>query len=267
MSPDEYQQLAMRTKCPQEHALKLLDRVDYTDAGAQMLHAVLGLTGEAGELAGAIERYAYYQQPLDHTNIKEEIGDALWYLAELCSAFNWTMEEVMGANIKKLKTRFPDKFDYTLVAEENRNRKAEATAVQTDVMKRPPEADDLWQKMQLLAPPGEWESPVIFSSSWLAAKRQQLTDVLYDHFEIDTHQRLCIHNWDPPKKNTAFGCNQCGLSKRRFILFSNKLKFFLDSFADTVEVKRKQLLTVGILPPQADDGVTYVEDNDAKGEE
>lgn len=122
MTPNEYQQLALRTRCPQPTALAQL--VTAPDM-VPLLHSVIGLTGEAGELASAIQKWMYYGKPLDETNVVEEFGDALWYIAEGLEAIGWNMEDVMKLNIQKLQKRYPEKFTEELAAEENRNLKAE----------------------------------------------------------------------------------------------------------------------------------------------
>ena len=80
------------------------------EANARLLHYVLGVGTEAGELQDAVKRVIAYGKPLDAVNIKEEIGDVLWYLARLCALTNVTLEQCMETNIAKLKARYGDKF-------------------------------------------------------------------------------------------------------------------------------------------------------------
>lgn len=152
MKPLDYQRAAMKTRCPQDQALTRIGKtpapINDGNAGAQILHSVLGLTGEVGELASAIEKYAYYNQQFDVTNVQEEIGDVLWYIAELCSALNMDMGYIMESNIRKLKQRYPDKFEETLAVEENRDREAEMTRMDGENMMETkfPE-EELYDKM------------------------------------------------------------------------------------------------------------------------
>ena len=44
-------------------------------------HATLGLIGEIGELCDAIKKHEIYNQELDIVNVKEELGDILYYVA------------------------------------------------------------------------------------------------------------------------------------------------------------------------------------------
>jgi NTP pyrophosphatase (non-canonical NTP hydrolase) len=127
MNPTEYQKAAERTECDQSRSLA---RITFTPVtSVRLLHAHLGLSGEVGELAGAIEKWIYYGKMLDTENIKEELGDCLWYVAQMCNAIGLDLSEVMAANIRKLKVRFPDKYKDELAAESGRDRTAEQEAV------------------------------------------------------------------------------------------------------------------------------------------
>lgn len=75
-----------------------------------LLHATLGISGEAGELLDAVKKSFIYNKPLDVVNAKEELGDLLWYMALACRRLNVSFEELMQANIDKLTKRYPEKY-------------------------------------------------------------------------------------------------------------------------------------------------------------
>ncbi len=139
MDASKYQRLAAQTECDQEAAL---NRVKGSSSFHQrdeprrklmpirLLHSVVGLTGEVGELAAAAERWIYYGQTLDRTNVKEEIGDCFWYLALACNALGLDMGQVMEANVRKLKSRYPDAYCDFRAEEDNRDRAAERQIVE-----------------------------------------------------------------------------------------------------------------------------------------
>lgn len=134
MNPSEYQKLAARTECDQQASRQRLfnaceDNPSRSLLPARLNHAVLGLTGEVGELAGAAEKWLYYGKDLDLLNLAEEVGDCLWYLALLCNAARLDFSKVMEANVEKLKQRFPDKYSDLRVGEDARDRSKEASAV------------------------------------------------------------------------------------------------------------------------------------------
>lgn len=95
----DYQEQAMRT-CSISH-----DKRD-----DMLRHAVFGLTSEAGEVAGILQK-VYQGHEFDVEHFKKELGDCLWMIAEACSALDFHMEDVATTNIEKLKARFPDGFD------------------------------------------------------------------------------------------------------------------------------------------------------------
>lgn len=46
-----------------------------------LLHCATGLVTESAELVDCIKKHVFYGKPLDVVNIKEELGDLLWYIA------------------------------------------------------------------------------------------------------------------------------------------------------------------------------------------
>lgn len=95
------------------------------------IHSLLGILSEAGEIADALKRHIFYGQPLNFTNVVEEVGDFLWYLAimlDSCGVKDIT--KCMEANIEKLRSRYPDKFTEYDALEGNRNRDKEAVVIE-----------------------------------------------------------------------------------------------------------------------------------------
>lgn len=106
MTGNEYQVLAMRTcSIPHDHKSDLLN------------HAVFGLTSEAGEVSGIMQKI-YQGHPFSEEHMKKELGDCLWMIAEACYALGFTIEDVMQLNIEKLLQRYHDGFS----AERSQNR-------------------------------------------------------------------------------------------------------------------------------------------------
>lgn len=75
------------------------------------MHALLGLQTELGELVDGFKRHIFYGTQLDPTNLDEEVGDLLWYLAILLDEHGISFERCMERNIAKLKARYPQKFN------------------------------------------------------------------------------------------------------------------------------------------------------------
>lgn len=95
-----------------ERGMRVGVRVNY------LSHAALGLCGEAGEVADIIKKSQYEGRDFDGTavvRVREELGDALWYLTYLASYVGCTLEEIIRLNHAKLRDRYPER--YTRLAE------------------------------------------------------------------------------------------------------------------------------------------------------
>lgn len=103
MDANEYQRLAGRT---------LIDRPDFTisDNDLMLVWNVLGLVGEAGEVADLLKKGIFHQHGINLPKVAKELGDVLWYVAALCTRLGLTLDEVMSLNIAKLKERYPDGY-------------------------------------------------------------------------------------------------------------------------------------------------------------
>lgn len=85
-------------------------RRTYPDTGNNLIHGVFGLTSEAGEVAGILQK-VYQGHPLDCGHLVSECGDCLWMICEILDAIDFTLEECMQMNMDKLRKRYPDGFD------------------------------------------------------------------------------------------------------------------------------------------------------------
>ena len=76
----------------------------------RLLHAAMGVSTESGELLDALKKYVYYGKELDRTNLFEEVGDLLWYLAILADELGFDFEKAMAKNVEKLRARYGEGF-------------------------------------------------------------------------------------------------------------------------------------------------------------
>ena len=70
----------------------------------------MGLAGECGEVVDLLKKHIWQGKELDINDLIEEVGDVLWYIANLCNVNNITMEECMLTNVNKLRKRYPSGF-------------------------------------------------------------------------------------------------------------------------------------------------------------
>lgn len=76
----------------------------------RLLHAGLGMLTEAEEFLTPVINSILKSTDLDNVNLAEEIGDMQWYQAIACDVLGTTLEIEQERNIRKLKTRYPDKY-------------------------------------------------------------------------------------------------------------------------------------------------------------
>jgi NTP pyrophosphatase (non-canonical NTP hydrolase) len=99
MDANEYQRLAART---------LIDRPGFEIPEKEIMAVweVVGLAGEAGEVANLIKKGVFHRHGIDTSKV-EELGDTLWYISALCNTLGLDLSTIMHANIEKLKIRYP----------------------------------------------------------------------------------------------------------------------------------------------------------------
>ena len=81
----------------------------YPNLGSNFIYPTLGLVGEAGEVAEKVKKVIRDKNGIfdveSKIGIKKELGDVLWYLTNLCTEFNFTLDEVACQNLEKLRLR------------------------------------------------------------------------------------------------------------------------------------------------------------------
>jgi len=92
-----------------EYQEKAISTAIYPRTYAVGTYPVLGLCGEAGEVAEKVKKVIRDKNgiydPEDVDNIKKELGDVLWYVANIAWDFNIPLEKVAEMNIEKLQSR------------------------------------------------------------------------------------------------------------------------------------------------------------------
>lgn len=70
----------------------------------------LGLAGEAGEVVDDIKKRIFHGRdiPLKHT--EEELGDVLWYVANIATQYGFTLDNIIEKNVQKLSERYYDMY-------------------------------------------------------------------------------------------------------------------------------------------------------------
>ena len=80
----------------------------YPDAGTgnttEYMYLALGLSDEAGEVAGKINKM-YRDGAFDPEGIAKELGDVMWYLTMLADTLGYTLDDILKLNLQKLEGR------------------------------------------------------------------------------------------------------------------------------------------------------------------
>lgn len=96
-----------------------------------LFHGIVGVITEVGELAEILLYFLDREQPIDVTNVREEIGDVLWYLSRLVTYSDTTFLTEMRRNIDKLRLRHGE-AGFNKEADINRNLDEERALLEGD---------------------------------------------------------------------------------------------------------------------------------------
>lgn len=96
MEFSEYQKLSRRT-------------AGYPAIGHPVIYPVLGLANEAGEVAGKIKKIFRDKGGEISAETREalqaELGDVLWYISQVCTELDISLNDVAESNLAKLLDR------------------------------------------------------------------------------------------------------------------------------------------------------------------
>ncbi len=97
MKFDEYQQRALTTVLTTDDKFK------------DLLHWVLGINGESGEIAEKVKKIIRDKNGQvneeDKQDLAKEIGDVLWYLAVFADQLGVSLDDIAQQNLAKLQSR------------------------------------------------------------------------------------------------------------------------------------------------------------------
>jgi NTP pyrophosphatase (non-canonical NTP hydrolase) len=96
MTLDEYQTQSRRTAV-------------YPTLGQSFVYPALGLCGEAGEVAEKIKKVVRDDGGVcseeKKQEIKKELGDVLWYVAQVATEMGLSLDDIATFNLEKLLSR------------------------------------------------------------------------------------------------------------------------------------------------------------------
>jgi NTP pyrophosphatase (non-canonical NTP hydrolase) len=83
------------------------------DTSLRMMHAMIGIGTEAGEIQDLFKKRIMYGKNVEVSDFIDEIGDLLWYIGVACNTLGISFEEVMEKNYKKLSVRYGKDLTYS----------------------------------------------------------------------------------------------------------------------------------------------------------
>lgn len=96
MNFEEYQKLSRKTAI-------------YPNKDKNFIYPTLGLAGESGEVAEKVKKVIRDNNGIFNEErrgeLKKELGDVLWYLSQIATELNLSLDEVALFNIEKLSSR------------------------------------------------------------------------------------------------------------------------------------------------------------------
>ena len=81
----------------------------YPRRGENFIYPTLGLVGESGEVAEKVKKIIRDDKGKlneeKRKEIEKELGDVLWYLAQLATELKLSLEDIAQLNLRKLQSR------------------------------------------------------------------------------------------------------------------------------------------------------------------
>lgn len=110
MDFNQYQAITNRTAIYPDVFLLVSDEGGehgYKQNPASFLYPALGLAEEAGEVVGKIAKWVRDGGGFTtlQEQVKKELGDVLWMVAQVAETFDISLQDVADTNIKKLAAR------------------------------------------------------------------------------------------------------------------------------------------------------------------
>ena len=91
-------------------ALALITKAPSSSLYEDFTHSICGLTTEVAEVIDQYKRHWFYKKPLDIVNLKEELGDIMWYVAVGLHALEREFPDVQPVDADETYEAMTDKY-------------------------------------------------------------------------------------------------------------------------------------------------------------
>ncbi len=93
-----------------QFVLEMLDH-EYGNVDPKLVHIILGIASEGGEVADVLKSAICYDETINITKLKKELGDLLFFIRALCTFYGWNEDDIRNLNLKSLIKRCPNGFN------------------------------------------------------------------------------------------------------------------------------------------------------------
>lgn len=76
-----------------------------------LLHAVVGLAGEAGEVLDLLKKHCFTGKPLQRQDLVKELGDVEFYLQAVRNVLRLNRKYILDENMRKLADRHGEAYN------------------------------------------------------------------------------------------------------------------------------------------------------------
>lgn len=101
--------MGIKNNSMDQYQSEVVSMAIYPNAGHNFVYPALGLAGEAGEVSEKIKKLIRDDDSIvtdrKREELKEELGDVLWYVAAVAAEFQLSLSDIADANIEKLRLR------------------------------------------------------------------------------------------------------------------------------------------------------------------
>ena len=92
-----------------EYQIEARKTAVYPNIGNNIYYPALGLAGESGEVVGKVSKIMRDDNNIvtedSKLKLEKELGDVLWYVAQLATELDLSLDEIATNNIRKLQSR------------------------------------------------------------------------------------------------------------------------------------------------------------------
>lgn len=82
-----------------------------SDGKNLLIGFALGLGGEAGEVLDDIKKREYHGRDIPIEHAAEELGDVLWYVANIANQLGYKLSDIVKMNKEKLTKRYKELYE------------------------------------------------------------------------------------------------------------------------------------------------------------